>query len=65
MLYDYLTTLEAAKIKGWTVAYITRLIRQKRLKAEKRGGIYFIRRDDLDHIAPAPRPRGRPWPEKK
>lgn len=64
MLTDYLTSDEAAKTKGVTVGYITRLIRAKRLKAEKKGGVYFILRADLDNIAPPARPRGRPWPKK-
>ncbi|MBX3004579.1 MAG: helix-turn-helix domain-containing protein [Anaerolineales bacterium] len=64
MLNDYLTTAEAAEVKKVTVAYIARLIRQKRLKAQKKGGVYFILREDLDRIAPPARPRGRPWPKK-
>jgi excisionase family DNA binding protein len=64
MLNDYLTTAEAAEVKKVTVAYIARLIRQQRLKAEKKGGVYLIQRKDLDNIKPAPRPRGRPWPKK-
>jgi excisionase family DNA binding protein len=57
---DLLTTKEAGQIKGWSDRYVAMLIREGRLKAKKKGGIWLIRRKDLDNIEPSERPVGRP-----
>jgi excisionase family DNA binding protein len=61
---ELLTSAEAADIKGWTSRYIVKLIREGRLAAVKKGGIYLIRRGDLESIKPAERTRGRPPKDK-
>ena len=57
---ELLTTKQAAKIMGFSQQYINRLIKMGRLKAQKVGRFYIIRRGDLDTIEPAERRVGRP-----
>jgi excisionase family DNA binding protein len=44
---DWITTDEAAEISGYSVAHLRDLLRQKKIKAEKRGGHYWIYRDSI------------------
>lgn len=53
-----ITTNEAASVLGVTRQRVLQLIQDGRLKAEKFGNVYMIRRGDLDHIEPLP--MGRP-----
>ena len=55
---ENITTNEAANVLGVTRQRVLQLIQDGRLKAEKFGNVYMIRRGDLDHIAPLP--MGRP-----
>lgn len=55
---DLITTNEAAESLGVTRQRVLQLIQDGRLKAEKFGNVYMIRRGDLDHIEE--RPMGRP-----
>lgn len=55
----YLTVTEAAKELGCTKEYITRLIRQGRLKAERAGPIWLVSQRSLAAYTPAHQgPRG-------
>ena len=44
---DYISTAEAAKIAGYTEDYMRRLARTKKVKADKKGGQYWVDRDSL------------------
>lgn len=55
---DLITTNEAAESLGVTRQRVLQLIGDGRLKAEKFGNVYMIRRDNLDRIEE--RPVGRP-----
>jgi excisionase family DNA binding protein len=44
---DWLTTAEAAELTGYTDAHIRLLINRGRLPAVKRGGAWFLRRQDV------------------
>ena len=55
-----LTTKEAANLMGWTSRYVVMMINQGRLQAQKIGRDWVIQREDLDNIAPASKPVGRP-----
>lgn len=44
---DYVSVEEAAKISGYAVAYIRQLLRQSKIKAEKKGTMWWI---DLDSL---------------
>ena len=55
---DYITTNEAAGALGVTRQRVLQLIQDGRLKAEKFGNVYMIRRGDLAHIEE--KPMGRP-----
>lgn len=44
---DYLTTLEAANIAGFTPDHIRKLIVSKKLKAEKLGNNWLIKMKDI------------------
>ncbi len=55
---DYITTNEAAGELGVTRQRVLQLIQDGRIKAEKFGNVYMIRRGDLAHIEE--KPMGRP-----
>lgn len=57
-LTENITTNEAASVLGVTRQRVLQLIQDGRLKAEKFGNVYMIRRGDLDHIEALP--MGRP-----
>jgi len=57
---ELLSTKEAADLMGWTSRYVVMLIHEGRLKAQKIGRDWVIKREDLGNIAPASRPVGRP-----
>ena len=44
---DWITTDEAAEISGYSLAHLRDLLRQQKLKAEKRGGHYWIDRTSI------------------
>jgi hypothetical protein len=43
---EYITTKEAAKLKGWHHTTIIRFIELGKVNAIKKGGIYFILHED-------------------
>ena len=55
---ENITTNEAASLLGVTRQRVLQLIQDGRLKAEKFGNVYMIRRGDLEHIQSLP--MGRP-----
>jgi excisionase family DNA binding protein len=55
---ENITTNEAASVLGVTRQRVLQLIQDGRLKAEKFGNVYMIRRGDLAHIESLP--MGRP-----
>ena len=55
---DYITTNEAAGELGVTRQRVLQLIQDGRIKAEKFGNVYMIRRGDLANIEE--KPMGRP-----
>jgi excisionase family DNA binding protein len=55
---ENITTNEAASVLGVTRQRVLQLIQDGRLKAEKFGNVYMIRRGDLEHIQSLP--MGRP-----
>lgn len=55
---ENITTNEAASVLGVSRQRVLQLIQDGRLKAEKFGNVYMIRRGDLDRIEPLP--MGRP-----
>ncbi|MCL5996223.1 MAG: helix-turn-helix domain-containing protein [Chloroflexi bacterium] len=44
---DWITTDEASQITGYSLAHLRDLLRQKKIKAEKRGGHYWIDRNSI------------------
>jgi excisionase family DNA binding protein len=51
---DWLTTDEAVEISGYNLQYVRELIRDKKIKAVKKGGSYWVDRQSLlDYIAAA------------
>lgn len=44
---DYISTAEAAKQSGYTENYIRRLVRQGKLRADKKGVMLWVDRDSL------------------
>jgi len=64
---ENITTNEAANVLGVTRQRVLQLIQDGRLKAEKFGNVYVIRRGDLAHIEGKPMgrpPKSSPTPEK-
>ena len=59
-MLNLISVPQAAMIKGCSKTYILKLINQGRLKAQKVGRDWVIRREDLNSIAPASSPVGRP-----
>jgi excisionase family DNA binding protein len=55
---EYITTNEAASVLEVTRQRVLQLIQDGRLKAEKFGNVYMIRRPDLSNIEA--KPMGRP-----
>lgn len=47
-LPDYLTTEEAAKALGSSPDYVRRMLRNGKLRADKKGGIWLIYRDAVE-----------------
>lgn len=47
MTTEYISTAEAAEIAGYGETYIRRLVRQGKLKADKKGGQYWVDRASL------------------
>jgi excisionase family DNA binding protein len=49
---DSITTDEAVTLSGYNLEYIRRLIRNKKIEAEKKGGHYWVSRQSLmDYLA--------------
>ena len=44
---DWITTEEAAEISGYHVVYLRGLIRRAKIKAQKKGGAYWVDRQSL------------------
>lgn len=47
-LTEYISTAEAAEISGYTENYIRRLVRQHKVKAERKSGVYWIDKVSFD-----------------
>lgn len=47
---DLITSLEASQILGFSQAHIRRLVAQKKIKAEKYGACWLIRRSALNAV---------------
>lgn len=51
---DWITTDEAVELSGYNIEYIRRLIRNEKVRAEKKGGQYWVERKSLlDYIEAA------------
>jgi excisionase family DNA binding protein len=51
---DWLTTDEAVEISGYNLQYVRELVRDKKIKAVKKGGSYWVDKQSLlDYIAAA------------
>lgn len=49
---EYISTAEAAELAGYGETYIRRLVRQGKLKADKKGGQYWVDRQSLlDYVS--------------
>jgi hypothetical protein len=44
---DWITTDEASEISGYHIVYLRELIRQAKIKAQKKGGAYWVDRLSL------------------
>ena len=44
---DWITTDEASQLTGYSIAHLLDLLRQNKLKAEKKGGQYWVDRGAL------------------
>lgn len=44
---DWITTEEASQLTGYSIAHLLLLLRQKKIKAEKKGGQYWVDRGNL------------------
>jgi excisionase family DNA binding protein len=44
---DWITTEEASQLTGYSITHLRLLIRQSKLKAEKKGGQYWVDRISL------------------
>ncbi len=44
---DWITTEEAVELSGYNLEYMRRLIRNKKIEAEKKGGQYWVKRASL------------------
>jgi excisionase family DNA binding protein len=48
---DWLTTAEAAKLTGYHVRYLRQLINDGKIQAIKRGGIFWIDKENVQQYA--------------
>ena len=62
---DLLSTVDVAAELGITVTRVNVLIREGRLKAERIGKVWIIRRGDLDPVRDRPHGRPRKKPDEK
>jgi excisionase family DNA binding protein len=46
-LLPWITTSEAAELTGYAQGYIRQLIQKDKLHAVKRGGVWFLKREDV------------------
>jgi excisionase family DNA binding protein len=44
---DWITTDEAAEISGYNIQHLRALIREQKIKADKKGGQYWVDRQSL------------------
>ena len=62
---EWITTAEAAEITGYTSRNIVKVINKGRLRGVKRGGLWFLRREEAQAYAREMRQLGRrkhdPW----
>lgn len=65
---EYVSVEEAAKITGYAIAYIRRLLRQNKIKAEKKGTMWWIELESLQEYKKEMDSLGNdrffPWREK-
>lgn len=45
---EWISTEEAAKLSGYNVEYVRRLMRKGKVKAEKRGSMWWIDRESME-----------------
>lgn len=51
---DWITTDEAVELSGYNIQYVRELVRDKKIKAQKKGGSYWVDKQSLlDYIAVA------------
>jgi len=55
-----ISVTEAAKLSGFTVGYIRRLLIEGRLKGQKIGSFWVIDGKEFERFLAKPRPTGRP-----
>jgi len=64
---DWISQVEAARIRGVSKQAIAKLIARKRLSAREIGGRMLVRRSEVEAFVPMPigRPRKKSAPKKK
>lgn len=64
---DWISQVEAARIRGVSKQAIAKLIARKRLSAREIGGRMLVRRSEVEAFVPMPigRPRKKAAPKKK
>jgi excisionase family DNA binding protein len=64
---DWISQVEAARIRGVSKQAIAKLIARKRLSAREIGGRMLVRRSEVEAFVPMPigRPRKKTSPKKK
>lgn len=64
---DWISQVEAARIRGVSKQAIAKLIARKRLSAREIGGRMLVRRSEVEAFVPMPigRPRKKASPKKK
>jgi excisionase family DNA binding protein len=64
---DWISQVEAARIRGVSKQAIAKLIARKRLSAREIGGRMLVRRSEVETFVPMPigRPRKKSAPQKK
>jgi excisionase family DNA binding protein len=64
---DWISQVEAARIRGVSKQAIAKLIARKRLSAREIGGRMLVRRSEVETFVPMPigRPRKKSAPKKK
>ena len=45
---DYITTEEAAEILGYHLVHIRKMVREGKLRADKKAGIWWVHRDGVE-----------------